>query len=39
MFKKMLNGYNQVNESSFAYIFDHVLMYIICKLDVTPTYH
>ena len=33
------NCYNKVNEISFTYNFDHVLIYIICKFLVATTFY
>ena len=37
VFKK--NSYNKLNAISLTYNFDHVLIYIMCKLHVSTTFH
>ena len=34
-----LNCYNQLNELSFTYRFDHVLSYCVCKFHGSTTFH
>ena len=39
MFKKKFTCDNKVNETSFMYNFEHILIYIMGKFHVATTFH
>ena len=39
MFIILFNCYNKINEISFTYNLDHILMYIMCKFHASTIFH